>query len=98
MKENSDGVQRAKTSERSIGDTVLVKQSKYNKLSTNFNPELHIVVKKKGTMITACIQRTDHTITRNTSRFKNFPMQKGSEADSDRRGQSGYAETLRSSH
>eukprot|EP00794_Sanderia_malayensis_P001406 gene1406-1554_t len=83
MKENTDRAQRAKTSEIKIGDNVLVKQPKQNKLSTNFNPEPYTVVERKGTMIVAFNQRNNHTITRNISHFKKFPMQKESETDSD---------------
>ena len=83
MEENTDRAQRAKTSEIGIGDTVLVKQLKQNKLSTNLNPEPYTVVAKKGTMITACKQRKDHTITRKISHFTKFPTQKESENDSD---------------
>ena len=52
-KENTDRAQRAKASGIDIGDTVLVKQPKQNKLSTNFNPDPYIVIEKKGTMLTA---------------------------------------------
>eukprot|EP00795_Rhopilema_esculentum_P007975 gene7975-13874_t len=83
MKENTDRAQRAKASGIDIGDTVLVKQPKQNKLSTNFNPDPYIVIEKKGTMLTAYNEGKDHTITRNISHFKRFPIQKETEIDSD---------------
>eukprot|EP00795_Rhopilema_esculentum_P003861 gene3861-15158_t len=83
MKENTDRAQRAKASGIDIGDTVLVKQPKQNKLSTNFNPDPYIVIEKKGKMLTAYNEGKDHTITRNISHFKRFPIQKETEIDSD---------------
>ena len=83
MKENTDRAQRAKASGIDIGDTVLVKQPKQNKLSTNFNPDPYIVIERKGTMLTAYNEGKDHTITRNISHFKRFPIQKETEIDSD---------------
>ena len=59
---------RAKPSQIGVNDLVLVKQRKQNKLSTPFDPSPFRVVRKKGTMITAC--RNGKYITRNTSHFK----------------------------
>ena len=36
-----------------VGDTVLVKQPRLNKLSTPFNPTPLVVMERKGTMVTA---------------------------------------------
>ena len=79
VKENDDGAKvkmktyananvRAKTSSVKIGDTMLARQQKYNKLSTLFDPSPFCVVRTKGTMIAAC--RNGKYITRNTSHFK----------------------------
>ena len=68
MKEQADLKRRAQPSQLKIGDTVLAKQRKQNKLSTRFDPNPFQVVKKKGTMITA--YRNNKYITRNTSHFK----------------------------
>lgn len=53
-----------------IGDQVLVRQTKINKLTPRFNPKPYRVTAIKGTMITA--RRPDHMITRNCSHFKIF--------------------------
>ncbi len=39
-----------KNSDIEIGDYVLVRQEKKNKLSTNFNPEPYKVIKKTGVL------------------------------------------------
>jgi len=52
----------------SVGDTVLVRVQKTNKLSTPFSPSTYRVTRVKGTMVTA--QRGDHTVTRNISFYK----------------------------
>lgn len=84
MKENTDRAKRAKTSEIIMGDTVLVKQHKQNKLSTNFNPDPYTVIGKKGTMITAYNEKKDHTVTRSISHFKRVPaIQKDIDYDMD---------------
>ena len=54
-----------------LGDTVLVKQPKANKLSTPFNPVPFVVEEKKGSMITA--SDGHKTVTRNSSMFKVVP-------------------------
>ena len=51
-----------------IGDCVLVKQKRKNKLSTSFDPRPLRVTKIKGTMVTA--KRENFTTTRNQSFFK----------------------------
>ena len=56
-------------SEIKIGDYVLVKQEKKNKLSVNFNQKPYKVIKRTGVEISA--QSNDgHIITRNISHFK----------------------------
>jgi hypothetical protein len=51
-----------------VGDLVLVRQRKQNKLSTRYNPYPFCVTRIKGTMVTA--RRKDKYITRNASHFK----------------------------
>ncbi len=68
MKEQADLKRRARPSQLKIGDTVLARQRKQNKLSTRFDPNPFQVKKKIGTMITAC--RNGKYITRNISHFK----------------------------
>ena len=54
-----------------LGDTVLIKQPKANKLSTPFNPVPLVVEEKKGSMITA--SDGHKIVTRNSSMFKVVP-------------------------
>jgi len=54
-----------------VGDKVLIKQPKQNKMSTPFKPEPFEITDKKGSMITA--QNAEHTVTRNASSFKRLP-------------------------
>ncbi|KAL3864805.1 hypothetical protein ACJMK2_006458 [Sinanodonta woodiana] len=68
MKSYADQTRKAKKSNFKVGDSVLVKQEKRDKLSTPFDPKPYEVINKKGSMITA--RREDHQITRNSSFFK----------------------------
>ena len=54
-----------------VGDKVLIKQPKKDKMSTPFKPEPLDIKDKKGSMITA--QTAEHTVTRNASFFKTLP-------------------------
>ena len=72
MKEYTDKRRGAKPSAVKVGDTVLVKQQKLNKLSTKFGVDPYIVTKVKGTMITA--EKNGHSVTRNISFFKQVPV------------------------
>ena len=51
MKAHAD--KRAQTSKMKVGDLVLVRQRKQNKLSTWYNPYPFFVTRIKGTMVTA---------------------------------------------
>ena len=73
MKQHADRRSRAKPAELTIGDKVLVKQRKSNKLTTRFDPNPFMVVRLKGTMVTA--SRNGKYITRNISHFKKFNQQ-----------------------
>ena len=68
MKLYADERNHARKSKVTIGDSVLVKQPKENKLSTPFDPKPYQVTNKKGTMVTA--EREDKSITWNSSFFK----------------------------
>ena len=74
MKENADRARRAKPSDLKSGDTVLVRQKKVNKLSTNFCPKPYRVTERKGSRVT--VSRNGHFITRNVSHFKVLPDDK----------------------
>ena len=62
------GELRAKPLNLEIGDVVQVRQRKRNKFTIRFDPRPFEVVRKKGTMVTAC--RDGRYITRNISQFK----------------------------
>ena len=68
MKTYADKRRNAKPSKLYVGNRVLVKQDKENKLTTPFDPRPYEVTNKKGNMVTA--QREDKRITRNSSKFK----------------------------
>ena len=71
MKEYADRYSHAKNTDLSVGDKVLLKQPKQNKMSTPFKPEPLEIKDKKGSMITA--QNAERTVTRNASFFKKLP-------------------------
>ena len=65
MKKNAD---ERRDSQLCVGDTVLVRQTRKNKLSAAFDPRPLKVSAKKGNMVTA--SRGNYSITRNVSHFK----------------------------
>ena len=67
-KEYADKRRNAKESTIEIGDTVLVKQIKQNKLTTRFNKTPYTVINRKGTKVIA--ENSKHRITRNVSHLK----------------------------
>lgn len=68
MKQYSDRKSNTRRHRISVGDTVLIRVKKTNKLSTPFSPLKYKVIRMKGTMVTA--QRGEHVVTRNRSFFK----------------------------
>ena len=70
MKMYADDHTNVKTSDISVGNTVLVKQNKINKLTPPFNPDPLVVIEKKGSMITAKSSTNNKEIRRNSSFFK----------------------------
>ena len=73
MKYYADLRRNAKDRKLKIGDDVLVKQPKQNKLSTPYSPEPYQVIKQKGSMIT--VKNDDEKeITRNSSFFKKLKL------------------------
>ena len=68
MKIYSDSRRNARVSTINIGDLVLVRQAKRNKLSSPYDPAPLTVIGVKGSMVTA--KRKNQVITRNTSFFK----------------------------
>jgi len=71
MKEYADKCSNAKGTDLSVGDKVLIKRPRQNKMSTPFKPEPLQITHKRGSMITA--QNGERTITRNSSFFKKLP-------------------------
>lgn len=53
MKQYADGKRKATRHKIKIGDQVLVKQQKTDKLSTPYNPQPYTVTKQHGSMISA---------------------------------------------
>ncbi|GFR84457.1 polyprotein [Elysia marginata] len=68
QKAYSDDRRNAVQHKIQMGDKVLVRQPKLNKLTPPYNPVPYIVTDVKGSMITAA--NAGHTITRNSSFFK----------------------------
>ena len=57
-------------SDINIGDNVLLKIRKMNKLTPNYDPIPYTVINKKGTMVTATRAHPFHSVTRDISLFK----------------------------
>ena len=66
----ADIKRHAKETHIKVGDIVLLKEPKENKLSTRFNPKPYQVVAMKGHMVTGT--RGGHQVTRHASFFKKF--------------------------
>lgn len=79
MKQNFEERHYVKPSNFKIGESVLVKQEKKDKLTTPFNPTPLTVKTKKGTMITASDGHKE--ITRNASHFKKVTPLSDTEID-----------------
>ena len=73
IKDYADDKRHTKVSDLKVGDSVLVRQPRENKLTTPFNPEPLEITQKKGTMVTA--RNSRKSITRNSSFFKKVPFQ-----------------------
>ena len=71
-KQFADNRRNVKENDIKIGDHVIVKQERKNKLTPNFNPMPYVVVERKHSRVTAKA-RYGHTITRNVSHFKKIP-------------------------
>ena len=73
-KEYADQKRKTVPSSLSIGDSVLVRQPKKNKLSSYYDPRPYRIVAIKGTMVSA--KRVGHSIVRNAAFFKKIPTPK----------------------
>ncbi|CAB4008646.1 hypothetical protein BSL78_21779 [Paramuricea clavata] len=72
MKVYADTAAKAKPHSFQVGDTVLVRQKRVNKLSSPYNKHPYTIVKIKGSMITA--RNATSYITRNRSQFKKITI------------------------
>ena len=88
MKEHADNKRYVKPSKAKEGDTVLVKRDDSKKESdTSYDPRTHIIVEKKGSMVTA--ENDDGTqVTKNSSFFKNVATAKEENATTEEQGDS----------
>eukprot|EP00794_Sanderia_malayensis_P005113 gene5112-biopygen4171 len=99
QKDYADRRRHAKESSITIGDSVLVKQMKKNKLTSRFNKTPYIVIERKGTQVTA--ENATHQITRNVSHFKkvNIPTtHEISDSDSDTEHEIDYEHNAEHKH
>ena len=71
MEEYAGKCSHAKSTDLNVGERVLIKQPKKDKMSTPFKPEPQEIKDKKGSIITA--QNEEHAVTRNASFFKKLP-------------------------
>ncbi len=71
-KQFADNKRNVKENYFKIGDHVIVKQERKNKLTPNFSPMPYVVVERQHSRVTAKA-RNGHTITTNVSHFKKFP-------------------------
>jgi len=89
---------KAKYSTINVGDRVLVKQEKRNKLSTRFSTTPYTVISRTGTKITAQ-NNQNCTITRNVSHFKKIVPRNENESetsDNESEGKHQQAENRKS--
>ena len=75
----ADMRRKTRPSNINVGDTVLVKQKKTNKFSTNFAPTPYTVVRVKGSKIVT--RSGSHYITRNATFFKRLMRKEEREED-----------------
>jgi len=93
-----DQRRKAKYSTINVGDRVLVKQEKRNKLSTRFSTTPYTVISRTGTKITAQ-NNQNCTITRNVSHFKKIVPRNENESetsDNESEGKHQQAENRKS--
>ena len=81
MKKNADITNHANSPPLMIGDNMLLKPKKCNKLTTPLVPKPCTVIVVKETMVTA--KRQNHEVTRNSSYFKLIPGYVRDEEQSD---------------
>ena len=80
-KQYADNRRHAKDSNIKVGDHVLVKQDRENKLTSRFNDKPYIVIYRNKSRVTA--QCNNHKVTRNVSHFKQIPKPTSPQPDDD---------------
>ena len=88
-----DQRRKAKYSPISVGDCVLVKQEKRNKLSTRFSTTPYTVISRTGTKITARNSQ-NYTLTRNVSHFKKIEVHTKDDSEIDNEIDGKYKPTI----
>ena len=95
----ADKRRRSKPCPLRIGDTVIVKRCKRNKLSTTFDPTPFVITARKGNMITAKGPEGMNNVTRNSTFLKkisiNHPLRKREEGRDDRSDDSFFSLPVR---
>ena len=81
-KQYADRKRHTKPSTIDVGDTVLVRQEKQNKLTTKFNQTPYTVINWKGSEVTAR-SRNNHIVRRNVSHCKKIPRPEQFDSDTD---------------
>ena len=81
-KQYADNRRNANTSDIKVGDQILVRQSRQNKLTPRFNTTRYTVTERNKSRVTAR-NWNGHTITRNVSHFKPISMQHEMDTDTD---------------
>ena len=71
MKMYADKRNHASPCDINVGDYVLIRQKKQDKLTTPYNPQPFLVTTRQGSMLTA--SSGDKSVTRNSSYFKKIP-------------------------
>ena len=79
-KQYADRRRRTKPSDLKVGDFVLVKQDRQNKLTATFSETPYTVTERNNSRVTAT-NKQGHTVTRNVSHFKRIAMPTGHEND-----------------
>ena len=81
-KQYADRKRHTKPSAIDVGDTVLVRQEKQNKLTTQFNQTPYTVINRKGSEVTAR-SRNNHIVKRNASHFTKILRLEQFDSDTD---------------
>ena len=79
-KQYADRRRRTKPSDLKVGDYVLVKQDRQNKLTATFSETPYTLTERNNSRVTAT-NKQGHTVTRNVSHFKRIAMPTGHDND-----------------